>query len=793
MHRLFEDALREYVHFEKKIESRLNSAIASSGVLGFLSPSQRAAGMDRTRPKTVQHMTQESKDNYVFRKLYTSLETTYKRNDPRGVALFATTLSVGQALNAFGTVSNLVYAATYDQVESIKEISNSVLASLAGPTMTEREIERANRDAAMFLENSFVVLLLAILAYFYGKELVVFLTTFGLVGTTSLYITATLDNLPKDEYGDTIAFKPVEQFAKRIFKSELFQSFTFVSYKIVRAISSASYGIVMTSWNAIISFVAQSPWLGSLILKGLSLGSQFVLDLIKVVFEAVGSAAGSALRTVGSSVQSAASYAIDNRQDIWRAIEIVANQINKTVVRPILMALGKLLIQFSGAVYKKLLDAIDVLQQENTLRQELFRIRTKLTGCGPAVMGYLCTVGAFASVNGSSGMAFVLTKFINEAIHLQSESFRVYALILARYLENLVDIHTASYVLSMRKRSHAEPTVMESVTAKSAAAAAAVTFRSAAASAEIHSPLVSMKSPVRPYSPVQTSLCDDIFSCEPYKCFFEALDPGCRLYNAYKEYVSMPLIDGTTLIWPQELVEYLNIRTTFREFSRPVLTVMGPSGRKASCGLNGIGSDYHKFTEFFDVFYEDNSTFCLTDARYRLDDMAYARFPYLKEHTKIRSSEYYAIRLQRKENYLVNPAPSISHSEYPGESNGSSGRKYQELLRKSSMSPNPNHEYAYMSCPYFPIRDELLSSTTRSPVSRSRSRTMQIITSTSRFHRLCQLSELEKSATFARDFRRRNVTSRLCKLQALAGGRSRRSRRSRRRSRRSRRRSSAHN
>ena len=337
---------------------------------------------------------------------------------------------------------------------------------------------------------------------------------------------------------------------------------------------------------------------------------------------------------------------------------------------------------------------------------------------------------------------------------------------LARYLEALVDLQTASLVASQKKRSGFIAQVEEIQSPIGRSSAASPAAKKSRNYDDTDSEISSMETPTSPFRPVESrrSQCTDLYNLEPYIGFFDADSEICRLFNAHKEYVSFALEDEVTVIWPQELVEYLNIRTTLREFERPILHLLAADGRQATCSLNGIGSAWNEYTEFLDIFYAAGSRFCLTDATYTLDSLALKRFPYLLDNLQIPALNH--DRRQRAQRYLANPAP---YMEDVSESNGSQGRKYQELVATRGLNQEPAK---YFYCPYYPIRDLLETQETSSEASRT-PRMPGITVTYGRSNRIVRKSQLVLKSAFGRDYTEpfsRNQ-QRLVDFQSLQGGR----------------------
>lgn len=190
--------------------------------------------------------------------------------------------------------------------------------------------------------------------------------------------------------------------------------------------------------------------------------------------------------------------------------------------------------------------------------------------------------------------------------------------------------------------------------------------------------------------------CIDIYRMEPYINFFDATNNECRLYNDHGEYLAPKMDSGLPLIVPQELVEYLNIRTTYREFERPELHIFAGS-MQSTITLNGIkDSAEPEYQHFMNVFYKPGCSFCLKEGSYTLDHEALLRFPYLDPSFPTEGPNYKrgTFRDYRRTRYLKDPAPSIAGDE----SNGMNGRKYKELSTHAEKDKYFQH---FM----FPIRD----------------------------------------------------------------------------------------
>ena len=187
---------------------------------------------------------------------------------------------------------------------------------------------------------------------------------------------------------------------------------------------------------------------------------------------------------------------------------------------------------------------------------------------------------------------------------------------------------------------------------------------------------------------------------EPYLNFFDASSTECRLYNDHKEYLAYKMDSGLQFIVPQELVEYLNVRTSYREFERPLLHIFA-GALSSTIGLNGImDSAEPEYQDFMTVFYKPGCSFCLTEGSYSLDHEALLRFPYLDASFPQMPPDYRlgTSRDNRRMRYLKDPAPSIRGDE----SNGLEGRKYRELSQIGSKDKYFQH---FM----FPIRDVIES------------------------------------------------------------------------------------
>jgi hypothetical protein len=271
--------------------------------------------------------------------------------------------------------------------------------------------------------------------------------------------------------------------------------------------------------------------------------------------------------------------------------------------------------------------------------------------------------------------------------------------------------------------------------------------------------------------------CQDIFRMEPYLDFFNPGNKECRLYNDHGEYMAPKLDSGVPLIMPQELVEYLNVRTTYREFERPLLHVFA-QGLKSTISLNGMKDCAEpEYQEFMKVFYTPGCSFCLREGSYSLDQEALTRFPYLDSRfpTMAADDRRAASRNNRRVRYLQDPAPMISGDE----SNGLQGRKYKELQAAADKDTYFQH---FM----FPIRDIIETEV----MAKARRKGLSPLASRSRSARLYSHTQLDSTGRGTMSYYAR-MQNRLGQFSMMRGGRGGARHGSRHGSRRSSRRSSS--
>jgi hypothetical protein len=273
--------------------------------------------------------------------------------------------------------------------------------------------------------------------------------------------------------------------------------------------------------------------------------------------------------------------------------------------------------------------------------------------------------------------------------------------------------------------------------------------------------------------------CQDIFRMEPYLDFFNPGNKECRLYNDHGEYMAPKLDSGVPLIMPQELVEYLNVRTTYREFERPLLHVFA-QGLKSTISLNGMKDCAEpEYQEFMKVFYTPGCSFCLREGSYSLDQEALTRFPYLDSRfpTMAADDRRAASRNNRRVRYLQDPAPMISGDE----SNGLQGRKYKEL---QALADKDTYFQHFM----FPIRDIIETEV----MAKARRKGLSPLASRSRSARLYSHTQLDSTGRGTLSYYAR-MQNRLGQFSMMRGGRGGARHGSRRGSRRSSSRSGRHN